>query len=83
MGRYPWIVYNLLRISDGLSKVVTANQILGSIIMFTIVYFMLFILFIYMLHQKIKHGPAGEEHKQLYRQQHTAIKEMTNEPPTH
>lgn len=58
MGRYPWIVYNLLRISDGLSKSVTAHQILGSIIMFMLVYALLFALFIYLLNDKIKHGPA-------------------------
>lgn len=61
VGRYPWIVYNLLRISDGLSKVVTASQVLGSIIMFGIVYFFLFILFIYLLDQKIRHGPTDVE----------------------
>lgn len=57
VGRYPWIVYGLLRTSDGLSKSVTANQILGSIIMFGVLYLLLFILFIYLLNEKIKHGP--------------------------
>jgi len=61
-GRYPWIVYNLLRISEGLSKSVTANQVLGSIIMFSFVYVLLFILFIYMMNQKIKHGPDDDSH---------------------
>ena len=56
-GRYPWIVYNLLRISEGLSKSVTANQVLSSIIMFSFVYVLLFILFIYMMNKKINHGP--------------------------
>lgn len=60
-GRFPWIVYGLLRISEGLSKAVTANQILGSIILFGILYFFLFILFIYLLHEKIMHGPENEE----------------------
>lgn len=55
-GRYPWIVYGLLRISEGLSKSVTANQVLGSIIMFSVVYTLLFCLFIYLLNEKIKHG---------------------------
>ncbi len=59
MGRYPWIVWELLRISDGLSKVVTANQVLGSLIMFTILYFMLFLLFLYLLNDKIQHGPES------------------------
>jgi cytochrome bd ubiquinol oxidase subunit I len=60
-GRYPWIVYGLLRISEGLSKSVTANQVLGSIIMFMVVYTILFILFIYLLNEKVKHGPEEGE----------------------
>ena len=61
-GRYPWIVYGLLRISEGLSKAVTASQVMGSIIMFGILYTFLFMLFVYLLHEKIKHGPdEGEE----------------------
>ncbi|MEL6637278.1 MAG: cytochrome ubiquinol oxidase subunit I [Bacteroidota bacterium] len=57
MGRQPWVVYGLLRTSDALSKVVTANQVLFSLILFTIVYLILFTLFIYLLHKKIVHGP--------------------------
>lgn len=80
MGRYPWIVQGLLRISEGLSKVVTANQVLSSIIMFTIVYFFLFILFIYLLNEKFQHGPSDVEGAaQLYHHQHVAIKEITND----
>ncbi|MEI8124873.1 MAG: cytochrome ubiquinol oxidase subunit I [Parachlamydiaceae bacterium] len=61
MGRYPWIVYNLLRISDGLSKSVTASAVLGSLIMFTILYFLLFLVFIYLLNEKFKHGPIDTD----------------------
>ncbi len=57
MGRQPWVVYGHLRTSDALSKVVTANQVLFSLIMFTIVYVLLFGLFVYLLNKKIKHGP--------------------------
>ena len=57
MGRQPWVVYGLLRTSDALSKVVTANQVLFSLIMFTAIYLLLFALFIYLLDKKIKHGP--------------------------
>lgn len=56
IGRQPWIVYKLLRTSDALSKAVTAHQILFAIILFTIVYTILFILFIYLLKKKIVHG---------------------------
>jgi len=60
MGRQPWVVYGLLRTSDALSKVVTANQVLFSLIMFTIIYALLLALFLYMLNKKIKHGPYDE-----------------------
>ena len=58
MGRQPWVVYGLLRTSDALSKVVTANQVLFSLILFFIIYALLFALFIYLLNKKIKHGPS-------------------------
>lgn len=58
MGRQPWVVYNLLRTSDALSKAVKAEQVLVSLIMFMLVYLILFILFLYLLNKKIKHGPV-------------------------
>lgn len=73
MGRYPWIVYNLLRISDGLSKSVTAGQVLGSLIMFTILYFLLFLVFIYLLNEKFKHGPVDMDGLTPYRQLRSTI----------
>lgn len=68
MGRYPWIVQDLLRISDGLSKSVKANQVLGSLIMFGVVYFALFLLFIYLLNEKFKHGPSDQDLESPYHQ---------------
>lgn len=57
MGRQPWVVYGLLRTSDAVSKVVKAEEILFSIILFLVVYLALFLLFIYLMHRKIQHGP--------------------------
>jgi cytochrome d ubiquinol oxidase subunit I len=57
VGRQPWIVYGLLRTSDGLSKAVEAGQVWFSLILFTLIYIGLFILFIYLLNEKIQHGP--------------------------
>lgn len=61
MGRQPWVVYGLLRTSDALSKAVTANQVLFSLIMFTVIYLLLFTLFVYLLNKKIQHGPNEED----------------------
>lgn len=68
MGRQPWIVYKLLRTSDALSKAVSANQILFAIILFTVIYSILFALFIYLMNKKIVHGideHEGENQPQL------------------
>ncbi len=61
VGRQPWIVYGLLRTRDGLSAVVSPGQTLFSLIMFSIVYLLLFALFIYLLDKKIRQGPVDEE----------------------
>ncbi len=57
VGRQPWIVYGLMRTSEGISKAVEAGQVLFSLILFTIIYLFLFLLFLYLLNEKIKHGP--------------------------
>ena len=70
VGRQPWIVYPSvqdgvemigLRTSDGLSESVTANQVLWSIIMFGLIYALLFAVWIYVLNEKIQHGPEDGE----------------------
>ncbi|RXG32585.1 cytochrome ubiquinol oxidase subunit I [Leeuwenhoekiella marinoflava] len=60
MGRQPWVVYGLLRTDEAFSQAVSANQILFSLILFMAVYTLLFILFVYLLNKKIKHGPYEE-----------------------
>lgn len=60
MGRQPWVVYGLLRTSDALSKNVQAGQVLFSLILFTLVYSVLLVLFLYLLNKKIKHGPVDD-----------------------
>jgi cytochrome bd ubiquinol oxidase subunit I len=60
IGRQPWIVYGLLRTSDGLSEVVRAEQVLFSLILFGLIYLLLFVLFIFLLDRKIRQGPVPE-----------------------
>ncbi len=61
MGRQPWVVYGLLRTSDALSKTVTANQVLFSLILFAVIYTLLLALFLYLLNKKIQNGPEHHE----------------------
>jgi cytochrome d ubiquinol oxidase subunit I len=57
VGRQPWVVYGLLRTSDALSKTVTADMLLSSIVMFIVIYLLLFAVWIYVMNEKIQHGP--------------------------
>ncbi len=72
VGRQPWIVYGLLRTSEGLSKAVSAGQVWFSLILFTAIYTLLFILFIFLLDRKIKHGPEYSE-VETYSEQKTIM----------
>ncbi len=76
VGRQPWIVYPSvqegvemigLRTSDGLSESVTAQQVLSSIVMFTVIYSLLFAVWIYVLNHKIQHGPETPEELAEYK----------------
>lgn len=60
MGRQPWVVYGHLRTSHAFSQEVSANQIVFSLVMFTVVYSLLLALFLYTVNKKIKHGPYAE-----------------------
>lgn len=77
MGRQPWVVYGLLRTSEALSKAVTANQVLFSLIMFFMIYLLLFVLFVYLLNKKIKHGPDEGNGNTPIIDQRNRQKEMT------
>jgi len=61
-GRQPWIVQDLLRTSDGLSKSVSAPEVLISLILFFLVYTLLFFVWLYVLDREIKHGPDDYTH---------------------
>jgi cytochrome d ubiquinol oxidase subunit I len=57
IGRQPWAIYNVLKTAEAASVVVPAWQILLTIILFSIIYILLFILFIKFLVQMVKKGP--------------------------
>jgi cytochrome d ubiquinol oxidase subunit I len=52
-----------LRTEEGLSstKTVGARQVVQSILMFSLVYLLLFIVWVHVLHTKIQHGPDSIE----------------------
>lgn len=57
VGRQPWVVYGLLRTSDGISKAVVGEQVLISILLFSFVYILLFAVWVFVMNSKIQHGP--------------------------
>jgi cytochrome d ubiquinol oxidase subunit I len=57
LGRQPWIVYGVLRTSDAVSKVVTAPELVFSIVLFSFVYAGLGGVWLYILRKEILHGP--------------------------
>jgi cytochrome bd ubiquinol oxidase subunit I len=61
VGRQPWIVYGLLRTPAGLSAVVKADSVLTAIVLFSLVYLLLFAVFLYLLNDKIQHGPDAAD----------------------
>ena len=71
VGRQPWIVHPVqgaagtlmggLRTSDGASEAVRSDMVLGSIVMFGVLYALLFALWVYLLDRTIRHGPQPIE----------------------
>jgi cytochrome bd ubiquinol oxidase subunit I len=57
VGRQPWIVYNLLRTSEAVSQNLVPSQVIGSLIMFGVIYILLFAVWIFLLNDKIQKGP--------------------------
>lgn len=70
-GRQPWVVYPSvtatgevvggLRTAQALSETVSRGEVLGSILMFAVVYVLLFSLWFYILNSKIQRGPDYSE----------------------
>jgi cytochrome d ubiquinol oxidase subunit I len=60
VGRQPWIVYGLLRTSDAASHTVPAGDILGTIILFSLVYLALGALWLSLMVREVKHGPPPQ-----------------------
>lgn len=57
VGRQPWVVYGLLRTRDAVSTNVPGEHVLASIVMFTLVYLGLALVWIFVMNEKIQHGP--------------------------
>ncbi len=59
VGRQPWLIYGLMRTSEGTSPYVSAGNGLFTLLGFMGLYTLLGILFLFMVHREIEHGPEG------------------------
>jgi cytochrome d ubiquinol oxidase subunit I len=61
IGRQPFMVYGVLRTTQGVSPNVPLGAIITSIALFVFMYTLLGALYVYLLNDKIQHGPEEEE----------------------
>ncbi len=59
VGRQPWLIYGLMRTSEGYSKNVSAGNSLFTLIGFMGLYTILGILFLFLIRRELDHGPVG------------------------
>jgi cytochrome d ubiquinol oxidase subunit I len=57
IGRQPWLVYGLLRTSEGYSRNVSAGNGMFTLLGFLGMYTLLAILFLFLIRREIEHGP--------------------------
>jgi cytochrome d ubiquinol oxidase subunit I len=57
LGRQPWLVYGLLRTSEGYSKMVSAGNGWFTLLGFMGMYTVTSILFLFLMRREIEHGP--------------------------
>jgi cytochrome d ubiquinol oxidase subunit I len=58
VGRQPWLVYGLLRTTQGYSTNVIAGNSMFTLLGFMGLYLVLGILFLFLIQREIGHGPA-------------------------
>jgi cytochrome bd ubiquinol oxidase subunit I len=61
VGRQPWIVYRLMRTADAFSANVPPEHILASLILFTLVYLALLVLYLYLVFHRLNLVAAETE----------------------
>ena len=58
VGRFPWVVYGLLKMEDGVSVVITGGMLLTSLLGFLLVYGLLLAATLFLLFKFAKAGPT-------------------------
>ena len=58
LGRQPWLVYGLMRTTEGISVTVSAGNSLFTLIGFMGMYLMIGLLFLFLVMREVFHGPT-------------------------
>jgi len=63
VGRQPWIVYKVpgMRTAEAVSITVSASEILASLVMFSVIYALLGVLWVHLLRKVVIKGPPAHE----------------------
>lgn len=59
LGRQPWLVYGILRTSQGASPLVHSGNALFTLLGFLGLYLLLGLLFLFLIAETIRHGPSA------------------------
>jgi cytochrome d ubiquinol oxidase subunit I len=62
LGRQPWLIYGLMRTSEGYSNLVSTGNGLFTLLGFMGLYALLSILFTVLMYREINHGPEAASH---------------------
>jgi cytochrome d ubiquinol oxidase subunit I len=62
LGRQPWLIYGLMRTSEGFSDTVSASNGLFTLLGFMGLYTLLGLLFTVLVYREISHGPDPKAH---------------------
>lgn len=69
LGRQPWLVYGLLRTSEGTSPLVHSGNALFTLIGFLGLYLLLGLLFVLLISKIIGQGPASIDTSAMHHHQ--------------
>ncbi len=61
LGRQPWVIYGLLRTSQGASTVVSSGNVLFTLLGFMGMYAIMWLLYMMLLLREVSHGPEATD----------------------
>jgi cytochrome d ubiquinol oxidase subunit I len=66
VGRQPWVVYGVMKTADAVSINVSGGEVCASIILFSLVYLVITIFYVFLIVADIRRGPRPLKEKPKY-----------------